>query len=136
MIDDKTPPAPVRDGWTRVMVQIGEGTFRMDLPTDKLDACIEDFEAATDMPLSTHRNTLVGSNAVTGIARQEALAGYNIRVAQAAIWLLLYDADRVRLQQARDELWKVITRDGGALVTATCSGYDRGWSFVVSPTSF
>jgi hypothetical protein len=76
---------PIRDGWTRVDVQIGEGTFRMDVPSDKISDCIADFEAASDMPLSTHRNTLVGSNAVSGIARQEAAAGYNIRVAQAAL---------------------------------------------------
>jgi hypothetical protein len=133
MINEDLPP--IRDGWTRISVQIGEGTFRMDVPSDRLDACIEDFEAATDMPLSTHRNTLVGDNAVSGIARQEAAAGYNIRVAQAALWLLLHSSDRIRLQQARDDFWKVIIRDGGALVTATCSGYDRGWRFGVLPTT-
>jgi hypothetical protein len=134
MINEDLPP--IRDGWTRVMVQIGEGTFRMDVPSDRIDECVQDFESASDMPLSIHRQTLVGDNAVSGIARQEATAGYNIRVAQAALWLLLHGSDRVKLQQARDELWKIVTRDGGALVTATCSGYDRGWSFGVSPTSF
>jgi hypothetical protein len=133
--DDKTPPAPIRDGMTRVMVQIDDGNFRMDVPSDKITECITDFEASSDMPLSTHRQTLVGDTFVGGIARQEAAAGYNIRVGQAALWLLLYSSDRVRLQAVRDELWTVITRDGGAIVTARCSGYDRVWSFVVRPTS-
>lgn len=132
---DPDKARPIRDGITRVVVRIGQDDFRMDVPSDKLDACVEDFEAASDMPIRAHRNTLVGDTAVGGIARQEAAAGYNIRVGQAALWLLLYSSDRVRLQTVRDELWTVITRDGGALVKATCGGYDRSWTFEVSPTS-
>jgi hypothetical protein len=125
---------PIRDGMTRIMVQIADQDFLMDVPSDRLDACVEDFEAATDMPVRAHRNTLVGDTAVGGVAWQEASAGYNIRVGQAALWLLLHGADRVRLQQAREELWKVVTCVGSAMVEATCSGYDHRWSFVVSPT--
>lgn len=127
---------PIREGWTRITVQIGSQDFQMDVPSDRIDECIADFEAAGDMPLATHRNTLADDNAVSGVARQEAAAGYNVRVGQAALWLLLHSADRVRLQPVRDELWTTIIRDGGALVKATCSGYERGWRFEVSPTSF
>jgi hypothetical protein len=135
--DDKNAPIPpIRDGWSRIMVRIGQEDFRMDVPSDRIDECVQDFEASGDMPFRNHRQTLVGDNAVSGIARQEAAAGYNVRVGQAALWLLLHGSDRVKLQPARDDFWKIVTRDGGALVVAKCSGYDRGWRFEVSPTSF
>jgi hypothetical protein len=130
---DNTPPIP--SGWTRIVVQVGELTNRLDVPSDKLDACVDDFECSFSMPLRTYRNTLTGDNAVGGIARQAAMSGYNVTVGQAALWLLLFGADRVRLQAAREELWRLVVKDGGACIAATCSGFSRGWSFEVSPTS-
>jgi hypothetical protein len=129
---DDTPPIP--SGWTRIVVNMGELTNRLDVPSDRLDACVDDFECSFSMPLRTYRNTLIGDNAVGGIARQAATSGYNVTVGQAALWLLMHGADRVKLQPAREELWRLVVQEGGACIAATCSGYSRGWSFEVSPT--
>jgi hypothetical protein len=84
---DDTPPIP--SGWTRIVVNMGELTNRLDVPSDRLDACVDDFECSFSMPLRTYRNTLIGDNAVGGIARQAATSGYNVTAGQAALWLFL-----------------------------------------------
>jgi hypothetical protein len=128
------PPIPA--GWTRISVQVGEMPFRLDVPSHRLEECVADFEANFSQPVRSYRNTPAGDFFVCEVVRQSAPLGYNTTIGQAALWLLLHTAERERVQAVRDELWKLVAQDGGALVVATCGGYDRGWRFVVSPTSF
>jgi hypothetical protein len=125
---------PISAGWTRVVVQVGEMPFRMDVPSDRLEECVADFEANFSQPVRSYRNTPAGDAFVREVARQSAPLGYNTTIGQAALWLLLHTSERERVQAARDDLWKLITQDGGAHVVAVCNGYSRGWAFEVSPT--
>ena len=132
MTDEDHPSIPA--GWTRISVQIGQMPFRLDVPSDRLDDCVFDFEANFNMPLHECRNTPAGDLAVRDIARQASHLGYNVTICQAALWLLLHSADRDGLHATREELWRLVVQEGGARIVATCSGYSRGWSFEVSPT--
>lgn len=127
---------PIPPDYVRVVVHLGEFVHRMDVPADQINECVADFEGSFALPLHEYRHLLRGDVAVREIALDAAGCGYNLIVCQAALWLLLHTSERDRVQEKRDELWKLIVQDGGALITATCDGFSRGWAFEVSPTVF
>lgn len=128
-----TDHPPIPPGQTRISVQLGYVLHRLEVPSDQLEDCAEDFEGHFSMPLRRYRNTLEGDIAIREIARQASGLGYQVTVAQAGLWLILYSAEKGRVEEVRNEMWRLIGQDGGAHIIATCSGYSRGWTYEVSP---
>lgn len=127
-----TDHSPIPADHVRISVQLGDIRHRLDVPSDQLGACIEDFEGSFTLPLRSYRGTVGGIIKVGEIARTAAACGYKLTTAQAALWLFIHGQGRAL--DARRELERLVTQDGGALIKASCSGFSRGWTFEVSPT--
>jgi hypothetical protein len=132
-MNDDNPPIPPNH--SRISVQIGEALHRLQIETAEIEDCAEAFEEAFSHPLKSYRHTPAGDLTVHEIARQSARLGFTVIVGQAALWLLLYSAERDVLQAVRDEMWRLVTQDGGVHIIATYSAFSRGWKFEVSPTA-
>ena len=124
---------PIPPQTTRISVQLGDILHRLDVPSDRLGDCLDDFEGSFTLPLRTYRGTVAGIITVGEIARNAAACGYKLTMTQAALWLLVHGGQE-RALDARRELERLIDQEGGTLIKASCSGFSRGWNFEVLPT--
>lgn len=126
---------PIPHGHTRIYVQLGEAFFPMELPSDQIYDCIESMEHAVSghVDLQALRYTPAGSSLVREIAHAAAGEGHSILVCQAALWIFLHPCHPDLRIQRRGGLQDLVEQQGGALIVAICSGYQRGWTFHMHP---
>jgi hypothetical protein len=136
---DDNPPIPA--DWTRITVHLGGSMHQMQLPSDKLYQWTEMLE--NELGLRDFRGTEAGAVLARELARQAAR--HRIRdeatefgsvwgVCVTALWMFFHPACPELRRQHREQLSKLIEKDGRAYILATCSKYShQKWLFDINP---
>jgi hypothetical protein len=136
------PTQPIAPGWSRVTVQFRSTSAFFDMPSDRLDARLEDFEqsfAKGGLRLDRVRYTDAGAVGVDLIAKESMKQGPESRevICTAGLWGYVYQAPvtmphlpNLTRENLKTLDWH-IKKDGGFLLTCIV-GQDKRWSYRVA----